>query len=245
MNEGLMNVTIHDNITSNSVVFLPANKPVIAINELPLPYTGLQMKLKCAEDWYGIFCHQYCFVKNERWRCNEHGNPACAQGYCGWNCLKSGSDCPVFANCSCQNGGECYSPLSESSTKCHCPAGYLGDDCGFFYITESKLDFVTNFGANLSVPNKFSNRADIYQLFEKYEEKLRTSGQQDAQTYQSFGKLAVICALIWLVATTGYCIIKCCWESKEQEQIVETSGDEKKKTSEEEKKCILIEMNDM
>ncbi|EFO96989.1 hypothetical protein CRE_27873 [Caenorhabditis remanei] len=175
--EEFMNVTIHDNVTSNSVTFKPVNKPVYDIDELPLPYTGLQIKMKCAEDWYGFICQTHCLVKDE-FRCDGCGRPACAQGYCGWNCLKSGSECPVFANCSCQNGGECYSPLSESSTRCHCPTGYLGDDCQFFYIFKEKLDFVTNFGAKLTVPNKFSNRADIYQLFEEYGEEPRTSGNR-------------------------------------------------------------------
>ncbi|KAF1759019.1 hypothetical protein GCK72_015479 [Caenorhabditis remanei] len=240
----LMNVTIHNNITSNSVIFNPWRRPVYDINELPLPYTGLQMKFKCAEDWYGTLCHQHCLVK-ERWRCDKHGSSVCAPGYCGWNCHKFGSGCPNF---SCKNGGECYGGdrFSVSSTLCHCPTGYYGNDCEIFYIIEEKLNFMTNFGANLTVSNKFLNRTDIYQLFEKYEEKPRTSGHQDAQTYQSFGKLAEICVLIWLVATMGYYIVKCCGKSvKNEKKIVETSGDEKKKTSEEEKKCILIEMNDM
>ncbi|EFO96994.1 hypothetical protein CRE_27883 [Caenorhabditis remanei] len=244
LNGHLMNVTIHDTITSNSVVFPASNKKVVDFDHLPLPYTGLQMKTKCAENWYGYSCHKHCVVKNEL-RCDKYGNPACAHGYCGSNCHKSGSDCPVFGNCSCKNGGECIRGISESRTRCHCPTGYWGKNCEELEMYRQKRNFTTNFGGNLTVPNKFWNRTDIYQLFEKYGEKSRTSGHQDAQTYQSFGKLAEICVLIWLVATMGYCIIKCCGESKNEKKIVETSGDKKKKKSEEEKKCILIEMNDM
>lgn len=123
---------------------------------------------------------------------------------------------------------------------CECPRGYYGPECKIFEIFRSKLNFTTNFGLNSTNKNQFSNRTDIFQLFEKYEESPQTFGLRNTQNYEM---VAVICFLNCMVVMLGYCIIKCC-----EKKILEYSGEDEKNekmTSEEEKKCILIEMNDM
>ncbi|KAF1759228.1 hypothetical protein GCK72_015689 [Caenorhabditis remanei] len=120
----LMNVTIHDNLTSSSVLFNPLSDQLYDFYHLPLPYIGFEMKIKCAKDWYGIGCQKHCSIKQEGWRCDKNGMPACVLGYCGWNCHQSGSECEsYFANCHCKNGGKCYE-TAEHSTRCQCPLGY-------------------------------------------------------------------------------------------------------------------------
>lgn len=51
-NEENINITIHtENFTSNSVILTPYNHDLIVydIEDLPLPLTGFQMQVKCAE----------------------------------------------------------------------------------------------------------------------------------------------------------------------------------------------------
>ncbi|EFO90065.1 hypothetical protein CRE_21495 [Caenorhabditis remanei] len=241
-----INVAVHGNVTSHIMIMYP-NQGLYDIDYLPLPYTGLQMKYKCAENRYGNKCEQHCSEYRDNWRCDQFGHHSCADGYCGWNCHKSVSECNNY--CKCQNGGKCYphpflSP--DYLIMCECPPGYHGDYCEEFKYFDRKLEFSTNFGLNTTVKNKFSNRTDIYQLFEKYEKEQRTSGNKEILSFFVPFKIpAKQWILIWLVVMSGYCIYKFCVESENEEKTPKTSKVEKKKTSEEEKKCILIEMNDM
>ena len=156
--------------------------------------------------------------------------------------ISVGSECHRFGECKCQNGGKCYPHpflLPEHLVMCECPSGYHGGYCEDFKYFDRKLEFSTNFGLNTTVKNKFSNRTDIYQLFEKYEKKLRTSGNKEFLSFfKHFDIAAKLWILICMVAMAGYCIYKFCGESKnEGKKNTETSGDEKK--------CTPIEMNDM
>ncbi|KAF1759230.1 hypothetical protein GCK72_015691 [Caenorhabditis remanei] len=241
-----INVTIHDNVTSHSTITYTF-QGLYDIDDLPVPYTGLQIKFKCAENRYGLSCQQPCTDPRGNWRCDQFGQHSCAEGYCGWNCHKFGSECHRFGECKCQNGGKCYPHpiLLQHLVMCECPPGYHGDHCEEFKYFDRKLKFSANFGLNTTIKNKFSNRTDIYQLFEKYEKEQRTSGNKEFLAFfKHFDIAAKLWILICMVAMAGYCIYKFCGESKNEKKILETSGD-KKKTSEEEKKCILIEMNDM
>ncbi|EFO90047.1 hypothetical protein CRE_21493 [Caenorhabditis remanei] len=241
-----INVTIHDNVTSYSTI-TAALRGLYDIDYLPLPYTGLQIKFKCAENRYGWNCDQPCLDPRENWRCDKNGHHVCAEGYCGWNCHKSGSECQN--ECKCQNGGKCYSSPHprDKLAICECPPGYYGDYCEKFSYCNRISKISTNFGQSTMVPNKFSNRTDIYQLFEQYEKTQRTSGYKELLTFFGPFDLLVKPAKVWIVilmvVMAGYCIYKFCVESEENEEKI-SSGD-KKKTPDEEKKCTSIEMNDM
>ncbi|EFO90055.1 hypothetical protein CRE_21496 [Caenorhabditis remanei] len=177
-----VNVTIYDNVTSHSVTVFTYQGLYDADN-LPTPYTGLQIRYKCAENRYGGGCEQHCSDPRENWGCDVLGRQRCAVGYCGWNCDKSGSECQN--DCKCQNGGKCYasSILPNMLLHCDCPPGYHGAYCEEFKYFDRKLEFSTNFGLNTTVKNKFSNRTDIYQLFEKYEKEQRTSANKEILTF--------------------------------------------------------------
>ncbi|KAF1759233.1 hypothetical protein GCK72_015694 [Caenorhabditis remanei] len=180
-----VNVTIHDNVTSHSMILYTV-RGLYDVDNLPLPYTGLQIRYKCAENRYGNQCQQYCSESRDNWRCDQFGDHSCAEGYCGWNCHKYGSECHHFGECKCQNGGKCYPHplfLPEHLLFCECTPGYHGGYCEEFKYFEKKLELSTNFGLNTTVENKFSNRTDIYQLFEKYEKKQRASANKEILTF--------------------------------------------------------------
>ncbi|KAF1759235.1 hypothetical protein GCK72_015696 [Caenorhabditis remanei] len=178
-----VNVTIYDNVTSHSVTVF-THQGLYDADYLPTPYTGLQIKYKCAENRYGGGCEQHCSDPRENWGCDLLGRQRCAVGYCGWNCEKSGSECKNDY-CKCQNGGKCYasSIFPDMLVHCDCPPGYHGAYCEEFQYFVRKSEFSTNFGQRTMIPNKFSNRTDIYQLFEKYEKEQRTSGNKEIQSF--------------------------------------------------------------
>ncbi|KAF1759229.1 hypothetical protein GCK72_015690 [Caenorhabditis remanei] len=238
----LLNITIHDNVTSSSLIFVPNKNHDYAINDLPPPFVGFQMKFGCAKNGYGAICERQCTTNETNKRCNEHGMLTCSAGHCGADCEKSGTQCSFLFKCNCKNDGRCYVFRPRSSDElavCECPPGYFGYYCERFKQFDKNLTFSTNFGKNLMVPNKFSNLTETCKLFEKYEGKTWASGHQVAQKYQSFWKLTEISMLIWVVGILGYCIIECCGKSENKKENSETSKAERKKTSEE------VEINNM
>ncbi|EFO90025.1 hypothetical protein CRE_21492 [Caenorhabditis remanei] len=237
----LLNITIHDNVTSSSLIFVPYKNHDYAINDLPPPLVGFQMKFGCAENGYGPMCERQCTPNGTNYRCHPLGRQSCTAGHCGSDCEKSGSQCPMLFKCDCKNDGRCYMfpPESAKWTMCECPPAYYGSQCQHIKDFDKNLTFSTNYGLNSTVKNRFSNLTEIHQLFEKYEGKTWASGHQDAQKYQSYWKLTEISVMIWVVGVLGYCIIKCCGKSENKKENPETSKVERNKTSEE------VEMNNM